>query len=100
MRSSSRDPESSNTQSSTLVAFAEKRAKLTPSPFQVAPRGKGRPSRNRDFRSAGILALWVLESMVASRVYAISTGANGIAHVPCKFLRRLINFTRRYRNAH
>ncbi|MGA8291462.1 MAG: hypothetical protein WB820_02975, partial [Rhodoplanes sp.] len=29
------------------VAVAEKRAKFTPSPVQVAPKGKGDPSRRR-----------------------------------------------------
>src|SRR6185437_10973896 len=39
----------SNRQSSTLVAFAENSAKLTPSPSQVAPSGCGRPSATRVF---------------------------------------------------
>ncbi|MNC49016.1 hypothetical protein D3C75_981650 [compost metagenome] len=48
MRSISCSPVESNRHSSTLVALAENRAKLTPRPSQVAPRGKGRPSRIRD----------------------------------------------------
>ena len=39
MRSISRWPPASNRQSSTLVALAENRAKLTPSPSHVAPSG-------------------------------------------------------------
>src|SRR4051812_5236937 len=38
-------PSESKRQSSTFVAFAEKTAKLTPWPCQVAPRGNGDPSR-------------------------------------------------------
>src|SRR4051812_47277359 len=37
----------SNRQRSTPVAFSENRAKLTPSPFQVAPRGYGWPGQMR-----------------------------------------------------
>src|SRR5258708_39943088 len=37
----------SNRQSSTLVACSEKRAKLTPAPSQVAPKGYGRPGQMR-----------------------------------------------------
>src|SRR5690606_24441235 len=48
MRSSSRLPWLSNRQSSTLVACAENSAKFTPSPSQVAPRGKGWPSAIRE----------------------------------------------------
>src|SRR4051812_4645997 len=47
MRSISVSPVMSNRQSSTLVAWAEKSAKLTPRPSQVAPSGFGRPSRIR-----------------------------------------------------
>src|SRR5271168_3513601 len=36
---------SSKRQSCTAVAFSEKRAKLTPSPFQVAPSGCGLPGQ-------------------------------------------------------
>src|SRR5690606_7737536 len=49
MRSCSR-PRSSNRHSSTLVAWREYRAKLTPSPSQVAPSGYGVPSSSRDWR--------------------------------------------------
>src|ERR1700733_1755103 len=60
MRSSSVRPESSNRQSSTLVAFAENSAKLTPKPSQVAPRGLGEPSLIRDLRMAAgmMVPLW------------------------------------------
>ena len=44
-----RPPVPSNRQTSTLVAFAENRAKLVPLPSQVAPRGRGSPSRRRFF---------------------------------------------------
>src|SRR5450830_175645 len=54
MRSSSTSPLSSNTHSSTLVALAENRAKLTPRPSQVAPSGKGRPSRIREGWASGV----------------------------------------------
>ena len=37
----------SNRHSSTLVACAEKSAKLTPTPFQVAPSGYGSPGQTR-----------------------------------------------------
>src|SRR4051795_11410149 len=37
----------SNRQSSTFVALAENRAKFTPRPSHVAPKGKGRPSWTR-----------------------------------------------------
>src|SRR5687768_957567 len=47
MRSVSRLPFGSNRQSSTFSAWAEKRAKLTPPPSQVAPRGWGRPGSRR-----------------------------------------------------
>src|SRR5438132_2697800 len=47
MRSVSRSPRPSKRQTSTLVALAEKREKLTPLPSQVAPRGCGSPSRTR-----------------------------------------------------
>src|SRR5690606_7231748 len=49
MRSCSR-PRSSNRHSSTFVACREYRAKLTPSPSQVAPSGYGVPSSSRDWR--------------------------------------------------
>src|SRR5262249_22642946 len=44
----------SNMQSSTLVAYSENRAKLTPAPSQVAPSGYGRPGQTRmsDLREA------------------------------------------------
>src|SRR5450830_1758256 len=54
MRSSSTSPLSSNTHSSTLVALAENSAKLTPRPSQVAPSGKGRPSRIREAWASGV----------------------------------------------
>src|ERR1700730_18951816 len=44
MRSSSFCPASSKRHSSTLVAWAVNRAKLTPRPSQVAPKGNGLPS--------------------------------------------------------
>src|ERR1051326_6955236 len=53
MRSSSRLPSMSNRQSSTLPAWAEKSAKLTPTPSQVAPSGNECPSRTR-----GGLLIW------------------------------------------
>src|SRR5262249_42649638 len=37
----------SNRHNSTLVACSENRAKLTPAPSQVAPRGYGRPGQTR-----------------------------------------------------
>src|ERR1700761_1690280 len=46
-RSSSFSPCSSKRQSSTLLALAENRAKLTPNPVQVAPKGYAKPSRSR-----------------------------------------------------
>src|SRR5215510_10529813 len=51
MRSSSRLPSMSNRHSSTLLAWAENSAKLTPTPSQVAPSGNEWPSRTR----AGVL---------------------------------------------
>ena len=54
MRSISCSPSLSNKHSSTFVAFAENSAKLTPSPFQVAPSGNGSPSRRRDLRVTGV----------------------------------------------
>src|SRR5690348_18067605 len=47
MRSSSRLPSMSNRHSSTLPAWAENSAKLTPTPSQVAPSGNECPSRTR-----------------------------------------------------
>src|SRR3974390_97029 len=44
MRSVSRRPSGSKRQSSTLLALAEKSAKLVPRPSQVAPSGKGVPA--------------------------------------------------------
>src|SRR5690606_18966183 len=48
MRSISVLPCSSNRQSSTRVACAENRAKLTPRPSQLAPSGNGVPSVTRE----------------------------------------------------
>src|SRR4051812_24380341 len=53
MRSFSVAPDSSKMHTSTLVAFAENSEKLTPLPSQVAPRGCGRPSLTRFFRTEG-----------------------------------------------
>ncbi|CAI8897495.1 hypothetical protein EMIT0P228_20460 [Pseudomonas brassicacearum] len=53
MRSSSTSPASSKMHSSTLVALAENSAKLTPRPSQVAPSGKGSPSRIREASITG-----------------------------------------------
>ncbi len=53
MRSSSVVPVWSKMQSSTFVALAENRAKLTPSPSHVAPRGNGRPASTRDLWRPG-----------------------------------------------
>src|ERR1700730_16187012 len=47
MRSSSFSPLSSKRHNSTFVACAENKAKLTPSPSQVAPKGNGEPSAMR-----------------------------------------------------
>src|SRR5829696_9240922 len=47
MRSVSRRPDGSKRQRSTAVAWAENRAKFTPFPSQVAPRGRGAPSSIR-----------------------------------------------------
>src|SRR5579883_1006995 len=61
MRSSSVSPELSNRHSSTFVALAENSAKFTPSPSQVAPSGKGRPSDTRDLfllTDTGISRTW------------------------------------------
>src|SRR5260370_1323178 len=66
MRSTSRRPVASKRQSSTLVACAEKSAKLTPSPSQVAPSGCGRPSRIRVLDSA----------MQPARVYRATSPAS------------------------
>ena len=63
MRSISRSPCSSKIQSSTFVALAENRAKLTPSPVHVAPRGKGIPSRRRALRIICDVALLTLASL-------------------------------------
>jgi hypothetical protein len=52
MRASSWPPEQSNRHSSIFSACAEKIAKLTPSPSQVAPSGYGRPGHT--FHGDGI----------------------------------------------
>ena len=52
MRSTSVVPSMSKMHNSTLLACAENSAKLTPIPSQVAPSGKGWPSRTR-LRTAG-----------------------------------------------
>src|SRR5262249_19093084 len=68
MRSISVSPALSNRHNSTFVALAENKAKFTPSPFQVAPSGKGRPSRRRDRRSACRLAISVNASITRSLI--------------------------------
>src|SRR5580704_7486409 len=65
MRSISCSPSLSNKHSSTFVAFAENSAKLTPSPFQVAPSGNGSPSRRRDLRVTGVFGKSVRAFMPA-----------------------------------
>src|SRR5215218_2106089 len=51
MRSTSLRPDGSKRLSSTFSAFSEKRAKLIPSPSQVAPRGYGSPGQTTLFCS-------------------------------------------------
>src|SRR3954452_17648349 len=53
MRSSSRRPCPSNRHSSTLVALAENRAKLTPEPSHRAPSGNGEPCEMREALAMG-----------------------------------------------
>src|SRR5919201_876212 len=60
---------SSNRQSSTPVAFSEKRAKFTPEPSQIAPSGYGRPGRflTLDDRSFGVMTVRRTSAMPAAR---------------------------------
>ncbi|CAI8786934.1 hypothetical protein EMIT0347P_10848 [Pseudomonas sp. IT-347P] len=79
MRSSSTSPASSKMHSSTLVALAENRAKFTPSPSQVAPSGKGRPSRILDGSACAVGSAFVGRVMIAPA----KNGMVQLTLIPC-----------------
>src|SRR4029078_4068451 len=59
----------SNRQSSTLVACAEKSAKFTPTPVQVAPRGYGSPGHTR--REKGGVYVFVHAKAIIGALFII-----------------------------